>query len=391
MFKLSSYIELFTEPNNDKVLEYYTIITKSKSRVYLINEAIFNFMQQFAMPNDLEIVTTAYAENLKISSKQSLKKLENQLQEFFQELIKRKWIIDEDTIEAPIKRETIFKKKDTFSTFKVSTVLANNKLTDVYLVNVENRKKYVVKLLNRGKFKDDKSFTKYSSYFAAENNFLKKFKSNYISKSLGYRTFKGQPFMILEYINGISLLKYVEKNVLVNNEKYRLVLKILRAFSIIHRANVYHGDIHFSNILVRKGLNVKVIDFGYANNAISYHDTINKKPRNGGVYTFIPPERAISSIFNRFSAVTQFQSEVYQIGVLIYFIYVRELPFQSETWKTMVAEKQQFNLKNHKPFLDRRMPEVVRNFIIKSMDTLPDNRFVNANTMLKEWQKIVSK
>ena len=162
MFKLSSYIELFTEPNNDKVLEYYTIITKSKSRVYLINEAIFNFMQQFAMPNDLEIVTTAYAENLKISSKQSLKKLENQLQEFFQELIKRKWIIDEDTIEAPIKRETIFKKKDTFSTFKVSTVLANNKLTDVYLVNVENRKKYVVKLLNRGKFKDDKSFTKYS-------------------------------------------------------------------------------------------------------------------------------------------------------------------------------------------------------------------------------------
>ena len=389
MHKLSNYIELFTEPGKDMVLEYYVIITKSKSRLYLVNEAIFNFMQQFEMPNDLEQVTTEYAKNFKIKSEQSLKKLESKLLAFFQELVKRKWIVHEDLIEAPIKRETIFNKKDTFSTFKVSKVLANNKLTDVYLVNAKNSKKYVVKLLNRGKFKDDKSFTKYSSYFNAENNFLKKFKSNYINKSLGYRTFKGQPFMMLEYINGISLQKYVEKNVLVNKEKHRLVLKILRAFSIIHRANVYHGDIHFSNILVREGLRLKVIDFGYANNAVSNRDTINKKPRNGGVYTFIPPERAMPSIFNRFSAVTQFQSEVYQIGVLIYFIYVRKLPFKSETWKTMVAEKQAFNLKKHKPFLDRRMPEPIRNFIIKSMDTVPDKRFANASAMLKEWRKLV--
>ena len=388
MHKLSNYIELFTEPDKDMVLEYYVMITKSKSRLYLINEGIFNFLQQFEVPNNLEQVTTAYVKSFKINSEQSLKKLESQLLVFFQDLVNRKWIVHEDTFEAPVKRETIFKKNDIFSTFKVSKVLANNKLTDVYLVNGENSKKYVVKLLNRGKFKDDKSFAKYSDFLDAENKFLKTFKSIYINKSLGYRTFKRQPFMILEYINGISLQKYVEKNVLVNKEKHKLVLKILRAFSIIHSANVYHGDIHFSNILVKEGQHIKVIDFGYANNAVSIHNTINKKPRNGGVYTFIPPERAKPSIFNRFSAVTQFQSEVYQIGLLIYFIYVRRLPFQSETWKTMVAEKQAFNLEEHKPFLNRRMPKAVRDFIIKSMDTDPEKRFANASTMLKAWQKI---
>ena len=361
MHKLSNYIELFTEPDKDMVLEYYVMITKSKSRLYLINEGIFNFLQQFEVPNNLEQVTTAYVKSFKINSEQSLKKLESQLLVFFQDLVNRKWIVHEDTFEA---------------------------LTDVYLVNGENSKKYVVKLLNRGKFKDDKSFAKYSDFLDAENKFLKTFKSIYINKSLGYRTFKRQPFMILEYINGISLQKYVEKNVLVNKEKHKLVLKILRSFSIIHSANVYHGDIHFSNILVKKGQHIKVIDFGYANNAVSIHNTINKKPRNGGVYTFIPPERAKPSIFNRFSAVTQFQSEVYQIGLLIYFIYVRRLPFQSETWKTMVAEKQAFNLEEHKPFLNRRMPKAVRDFIIKSMDTDPEKRFANASTMLKAWQKI---
>ena len=54
----------------------------------------------------------------------------------------------------------------------------------------------------------------------------------------------------------------------------------------------------------------------------------------------------------------------------------------------MVAEKQAFNLEEHKPFLNRRMPKAVRDFIIKSMDTDPEKRFANASTMLKAWQKI---
>ena len=80
-----------------------------------------------------------------------------------------------------------------------------------------------------------------------------------------------------------------------------------------------------------------------------------------GVFKFIPPERVFKSLDRRLREVTEFRSEVYQIGLIIYFIICKELPFMTETWKAMVDGKRNFDIDIHAFFGNRRMPKVENN------------------------------
>jgi serine/threonine-protein kinase len=193
--------------------------------------------------------------------------------------------------------------------------------------------------------------------------------------------------MILQFINGKSIKRYIKQNRLSTKEKIALVTKVLKGFSLIHENSIYHGDIHLSNVLVTSSGQAKIIDFGYSNYANA--EVEEQKIRNGGVHAFIPPERALRSIDRKFNAVGQFQSEVYQLGLILYYVFVKELPFKAETWKTMVDEKKDFNINNHEPFLKRRIPKGVRRIIAKSLETNPDHRYANAKDLLIDWKSVI--
>lgn len=388
MYRLSNYIELIKDyiPENNE-LEYNVVQTRKKSKIFLINEVIFNFLKHFELPTTFNSVLAIYAKQLNLNSEKDLNQLKGQLQSFFNKVKGKKWIVKEVDLEPKIDFSAQLKVNDDISKYAVKEVIANKKITDLYLVKRKyDAKLFVIKLLNRSKFNDSKSFDSFKNHFISEYGFLAKFNSHYINKTYGIEQYKNQPFIVLEYINGVSLHEFIKKNTISANDKLALIFKILKGFSIIHKANVFHGDIHLSNIIIKKGNAPKIIDFGYAN---SYNS--EQKIRNGGVYAFIPPERALRSIEHRFTKVSQYQSEVYQIGLLIYYIYMKKLPFESETWKRMVDEKKAFNIKTFQPFLDRRMPNKVRRFTIKCLETHPENRFDNAQQMHNEWKKIISK
>lgn len=390
MYKLSTYIELFTEVNKNNELDFFILITKKKTRDYIVNQSIFTFLKHFETPLDFESLFEIYKNELKLNSEEELITLKKQIELFFNDLISKGWIVNIDTEEIEFNFITQFQEKDNFLNYKILKVLANNKLTDVYLVKDKKNKKFVLKVLNINKFDSIDSFNKYSSYFKLEYYFLTKFNSNYINRSFGYEYYNNQPFIVLENITGISLSKYIKRNTLSKTQKSDLVLQILKGFSLIHKAKVYHGDVHLSNILVKQNLKTKIIDFGYSNEADVTDNSI-AKIRNGGVYAFIPPERAKKNIFSRFTNVIQYQSEVYQIGLLVYYIYVKKLPFEAITWKTMVDEKSNFNIRTYHLFTKKRMPNLVREFIIKCLENNPEDRYKNAQEMLKQWQIIKRK
>ena len=392
MYNLSSYIELSSEKNKNQELEYFATISTKRTKIFLINEAIFHFLKHFETPNTLNDVFKIYANTFNIKSVAEQNLLKVQLKKFFQDSRKLKWIIPEGKIEKIIEFETLFQEKETFLNYKIISILGNNKITDVYLVrDLKTNKKIVIKLLNKSKFKNEESFNKYLLYFKEEYNFAKTFNSIYINKAIGFKSYKKQPYIILKRVEGISVSKYIKKNNLKTSQKMRLVLKILKAFSIIHKNNVYHGDIHFSNILVKKNGVPVIIDFGYSNKVELDSEMGKTKVRNGGVYAFIPPERALRSIDRRFSKVTHFHAEVYQLGLILYFIFLKDLPFKAETWKTMVDEKNKLDLSTDAMFLKRRIPQPVKDFIIKCLELNPENRFHSAGDMYFNWKSISKK
>src|SRR6186997_1572365 len=74
----------------------------------------------------------------------------------------------------------------------------------------------------------------------------------------------GQPFLILEYIEGIPIDRYADEHRLTIEQRVQLMIDVLVAVGRAHANLIVHRDIKPSNILVTTDGQVKLLDFGIA-------------------------------------------------------------------------------------------------------------------------------
>ena len=127
-------------------------------------------------------------------------------------------------------------------------------------------------------------------------------------------------YLVLEYINGGSLLDVIKKeNIHYFEEKraIKIIVQIINGVSYCHSKNICHRDIKLENILLIKGDIVKIIDFGFAIKCSI--DTFNKL--FCGSPSYMPPE-----IVNKQKYIAQY-SEIWSLGVLMYAMFFGTFPF----------------------------------------------------------------
>src|ERR1700720_835836 len=74
----------------------------------------------------------------------------------------------------------------------------------------------------------------------------------------------GQPFLVLEYVDGDHIDRYCDQNRLDVRARVRLFVDALRAVAHAHANLIVHRDLKPSNILVRTDGQAKLLDFGIA-------------------------------------------------------------------------------------------------------------------------------
>jgi serine/threonine-protein kinase len=74
----------------------------------------------------------------------------------------------------------------------------------------------------------------------------------------------GQPYLVLEYVDGRPIDQYVAAVHLTTKAKVRLFLQVLDAVGHAHASLIVHRDLKPSNILVTSDGSVKLLDFGIA-------------------------------------------------------------------------------------------------------------------------------
>lgn len=154
-------------------------------------------------------------------------------------------------------------------------------------------------------------------------------------------TDSGAPFMTMEYVNGISLDQWVEKNGTLNvNQAISVFRKVCDALAHAHRAGVLHRDIKSSNVLLidaaSENPEVKLIDFGVAlfrtEEGVSLHvqgSTIAGSPN------YMAPDQILGKQYDE-------RSEVYGIGCTIFEALTGRTPFEGE--HTLDTLRQQASL-----------------------------------------------
>ena len=76
---------------------------------------------------------------------------------------------------------------------------------------------------------------------------------------------KGNPFMVLEYMQGVPLTKHlVEGHRMATSRAVELIVPVVRALECAHAQEIVHRDLKPDNIFVTDTGTVKVLDFGIA-------------------------------------------------------------------------------------------------------------------------------
>jgi serine/threonine protein kinase len=74
----------------------------------------------------------------------------------------------------------------------------------------------------------------------------------------------GAHYLVMEFIDGLSLLDYGSRNHLSQARRLTLLLEVLQAVDYAHRHLVLHGDLKPENILVTESGHPRLLDFGVA-------------------------------------------------------------------------------------------------------------------------------
>jgi WD40 repeat protein/serine/threonine protein kinase len=141
----------------------------------------------------------------------------------------------------------------------------------------------------------------------------------------------GRPYFVMEYVPGIPITEYCDRNRLRTTERLRLFLQVVSGTQHAHQKGVVHRDLKPSNILVmeRDGEAVpKIIDFGLAKATEKAHAEETVFTEAGvmvGTPEYMSPEQASASGLD-----VDTRTDIYSLGVLLYELLVGTVPFDSK-------------------------------------------------------------
>jgi serine/threonine protein kinase len=126
----------------------------------------------------------------------------------------------------------------------------------------------------------------------------------------------GQPYLVLEYIEGTQIDRYCAEHALDTEDRIRLFLDVLAAVAHAHANLIVHRDIKPSNVMVTKDGHVKLLDFGIAKLIEDDGDGATLLTREGG--SALTPEYAAPEQVMGGPVTTA--TDVYSLGVLLYLL-----------------------------------------------------------------------
>ncbi len=182
-------------------------------------------------------------------------------------------------------------------------------------------------------------------------------------------------YIVMEYVEGISLKEYIEQQGKINpREAIYYVTQILRALQHAHDKGIVHRDIKPQNIMLISDGTIKVTDFGIAR--FSRSETRTMTDGAIGSVHYISPEQAKGSH-------TDAKTDLYSVGVMLYEMLTGTLPFQSDN-AVSVALMQLQNDPIKPRAINPDIPVGLEQIIIRAMQKNQSDRYQSASEILRD-------
>jgi|GEM_PF-195347 len=195
----------------------------------------------------------------------------------------------------------------------MGSVYAAERADDVY------RKRVAVKLIKGGVITGSAL-----ERFVRERQVLADLEHPNIARLIdGGTTSDGQPYLVMEHIEGQAIDRFCDTRRLSIRERLALFVEVCAAVHQVHRNLIVHRDIKPANLLVTEEGVPKLLDFGIAKILDPETDTTATQER------LLTPESASPEQLTGGRITTS--SDVYSLGVLLYQLIAGSKPFEGGT------------------------------------------------------------
>ena len=143
----------------------------------------------------------------------------------------------------------------------------------------------------------------------------------------GGATPEGEPYFVMEYVDGEPLLAYCRDRDLTLDERLALFRQVCAAVGFAHRNLIVHRDIKPANILVTREGTPKLLDFGIAK--LLAEDSGEERSRTATMFRALTPEYASPEQVRGEPITTA--SDIYSLGVVLYELLTGERPYTLAT------------------------------------------------------------
>jgi len=194
-----------------------------------------------------------------------------------------------------------------------------------------------------------------------------------------YAEHDGNRYLVMKFIEGISLQTVLEDGPLELNDIREVIAKIASALDFANVQGVLHRDIKPSNIMIDRRAIPYLADFGLAQAIEEDDEGDTTTGRIVGTPAYISPEQATKG------AVIDNRADLYSLGVILYQLIVGRIPFRGQS----VAEIIQKHKTEQPPVPSSLNPEVPRaldKMLLKSLAKNPDDRYDNGRDFVEAFE-----
>ena len=190
---------------------------------------------------------------------------------------------------------------------------------------------------------------------------------NLVTVHTGGETDEGEPFMVMELIDGTTVSELCARESLDPQIARRVARVLLDAFQYLHRCGVVHRDVKPSNVMIGRDGHITLSDFGLAKPLDS-----SQSGHFHGTPAYASPEQL------RGNAATP-ASDLFSLGVVLFRMLTGRRPFEASDIETLLA-----SMERGTPTMPRDVPFDLSRLVTGLLESNPDERLTadEAQTLL---------
>lgn len=274
-------------------------------------------------------------------------------------------------------------ESETIGKYKNCTKIATGGMGAVYLAtHPELKRKVVIKklILKSGG-------AAIRERFKREARILSELSSPYVVRMFDYFTEGRANYIVLEFVDGMSLDKLIEKQVSLPPELALLIfLDACLGLKNAHSKDIVHRDIKPGNILISKRAEVKLADFGIASDekdeveepkktvdsdktvVATKNSSITQAGSTLGTPAYMSPEQLMDS------SSVDVRADIYSMGVMLYEMVTGSKPYAGDMASETIAKIKKGKYIPPQKIV-KNLPPVVKTLIRKMMKPEPEKRY----------------